>query len=366
MQYSFNNDGTKNAHIDELFELDVIKPFVSQFKEKGNFYYKQANYKQAISSYSRGILRLDRCCHKAKSIQNLKFNKDTEHYKEYTQMLFNLHRAILMNNRAQCYRKVNKYDKALRDLNWIISISKTEHGTQISWIVPMIPHCTKALLRRADIFLKLGNSVHALFDYTQSTIKPFIDSNGFAKQWLLKLGNMKHPSPQTLINCNKLTMQGNIFNKQWIKVQRSDNSEPLPFKYGHSMIVHNNTIYCFGGKETQYGSPEKPDALFYKIIIHHQNDNKYCYKWNKLPFTRVHEQYINPYNSSWSKLVSIHKWNNKLLLFGGNNPFNNMLEFDFTNETWHKIISEKITFKAPKHVDNHAAIIMNNKLYVHG
>ena len=219
------------------------------FKKIGNRYYKNEQYKKAISFYSAGIVRFDKKLTNADSAK--------------------LQLGALFNNRAACYIKLYKYHKALRDLNWIIEAFKGEPVPNISPhsnIIPLVTTagkyagmhdsycypgaiklCTKALHRRARIFWDLGNSGRAYGDCSALISKPFKQGE-LAYLMQLNLKNKMHPSPSTLAKCNERTIPLNIFPKiGWTQIKPAPNTNPLPLKSGHSMIRFGSEIYSVGG-----------------------------------------------------------------------------------------------------------------------
>ena len=329
-------------------------------------HYKNKNYKQAICCYSRALLTLD-----------YEFNKFVKNIiNNQIEFLLNLKRSILINNRAQCYRELKQYDKALCDLNWIINASKIEYGPKTSWLSLMIPHSKKAMLRRSDILLKLGNTAQSLSDYLLLFSDPFdVDC---VRENIEKLSSLRHPSPDTIIKCDDSTLKLNKFsNKGWIKLMTRNNLETLPFKQGHSMIVYKKKIYCFGGSHIQYGdelfhNENCGEFLFYQIsIIKNKNGASYYYKWKKLKFPeRLKRKIMDPEHGgilNWSRSTTIDKWKNNMIVFGGNNdPFKNVLIYNFLDKEWKIFDVKMINFDVPKSMENHSSVIMNEFLYVYG
>eukprot|EP01084_Bolivina_argentea_P083851 151798_1 len=366
------------VNVDALTYKLLIDAVIGDQKETGNFHHKNGNYHEAISCYSRALLNWDKRLKVYIKNTSIFPAIKTNQYPWDTILL--VQKSILVNNRAECYRKLLKYDEALRDLNWIIQSSQKVYGFGVDWILMMVPQCTKAMYRRADIFLSLGNTGQSISDTLLLISEPL--SFKPASLTFTKLSLMRHPSVNNLIQCDKYTYTQTL-NKLslngWHKVTATH--KQLPFKHGHSMIQHNGKIYCFGGSSIQYGqdlfiTDSCGEHLFYEISITLQN-NAYYYSWKKLHFPdKFKHKIMNASDdtnfTSWSKLVTMNKWNNKIILFGGYNPFKNVLMFDFVTNKWtifnvktcNLIYNDDINI--PEMIKNHSAIIMKNKLYVFG
>ena len=213
-------------------------------KEFGNSLYRAGKYERAIHVSSQCIVRHDRVS------------------KDITPTKIQL--GVLFNNRAQSYIKMNKFDTALRDLDWIINAFKEDpkpifqeemtlhacenNAAHDSFCHPdAIKICIKALGRRAKVFLEFGNSARAYGDYCALTSKPF-NQTGYAHEMQLKLAKSLHPSPSVSVICDKITIKASIFPKKgWQQIKPAPFSKSLPMKGQHSMIRFGSDIYCVAG-----------------------------------------------------------------------------------------------------------------------
>eukprot|EP01084_Bolivina_argentea_P295081 507930_1 len=332
-------------------------------RKTGNEHYNKGNYKDAISIYSGFILNFDLRSTKTNSIK-IQF-------------------GVLINNRAQCYIKLNKYHNALRDLNWILNTFKREPQHSLEWTTSpvhdsicdpdSISLCKKALFRRANIYLKLGNSSQAYGDYFSLTSQPFCQFE-FAEKQKMKLGLLQHPSNQTLISCNKHTIKSNIFPvPSWIRIKPASFQPPLPPQATHSMICVGSEIYCMTGRDYASPNSEEIDIFVMKIKIH-KDGSDYYYRWKQIEFPIEYIQAYNPYNNGVKVKTTIHKWNQKLILFGGFHPFKTLFVFCLKSKTWDLFPVKQMNFtlqfddeddKDYYDMDNHTAIVMNDKLFVY-
>eukprot|EP01084_Bolivina_argentea_P161775 281581_1 len=355
------------AFLDEARQTlhQIFHPLIANYQAIGNSFYHQCNYHKAISSYSHGLLILQNKYYRLRP-------KEKKWYSIYDS-IFNSVCSILINNRAQCYLKLKQYEKSLRDLNWIIRATYTVYDVSVSFQQFMVSHCTKALIRRANILFILGNSALSMRSYMSSSAEPHNDYSNMKK--IHSLIKSRHPSTFSLPKCDKYTRKLNIFSKSgWIRLKPMNNSDILPFKHGHSMIVHNNKIYCFGGIHVQYGQDGNltqyehfKNILFFKIIIKQNKlTNNYFYQWKQLQFPHEFIYLLNQQLNSWSRLVTINKWKSSMILFGGNDPFINVLQFNFSTQTWNKFKIKKLKFKVPDLISNHTSVIVNDRLYIYG
>eukprot|EP01083_Nonionella_stella_P242946 847021_1 len=354
-----------------------IPTMIASQKAKGNDYFKQRAYIDAISWYSKGLLALDGpiMLHCANTFLYIKTNNNKNDNKtRMARHYVTEQRVILLNNRAEAYRKLKKFKQSLRDLNWIISASKQwkqEHEPKMSWLATMVPHCKKALLRRANILYDLGNTAYALADYMTIVSKPF--NYHCCDKKIREM--IRHPSTLTCVRYNDDTNKLNKLSIDgWIQIQHSSHSRALPLRLGHSLITHNGKIYCFGGSESSddHTNANCGDALFLEISISRKNDpdGTYYYTWKKLSFPEHLKNKImdqRQWLTSWSTLCSIHKWKGYLVLFGGTDPFNNVLLFHFATKKWSVLRTSKFGNSFPRReLDGHSAAMIRNKLYIFG
>ena len=101
-------------------------------KEKGNSHYLYGEYRQAVQLYSRALNELSPYDNPRHTLN------DNDH----CIVELNQHRVKILNNRAECHRKLKQYDEALRDLNNVIKKSKKQENL---W-THMFSHFKKALL----------------------------------------------------------------------------------------------------------------------------------------------------------------------------------------------------------------------------
>eukprot|EP01084_Bolivina_argentea_P008529 15954_1 len=359
---------TKRSKESLQFIQDTTKNFRTVVKsqiEIGDTYFRKHECIQAISYYSRAFINLQ---------NNFKVNKPkTKELFPIYEQLYHSVCSIVINNRAQCYIELNKYEKALRDLNWIIRRSYAESTLNDLLLIKefMLSSCAQALFRRAQILFILGNSAASIHDHLILISAPFHRHSNVSN--VRKICAMKHPSKSTLPKYNKYTRKLNKFSRNgWIKLNVATDSNPLPFKQGHSMIVHKDKIYCFGGVDVHLGKKTisrneySRNIVFLQISIIKKN-KQYAYIWKQLIFPKTLKFLINGQLNTWSRLVTVNKWRNKMILCGGNDPLFNVLTFDFLTKKWnHLIIVQKIHFTAPNFIANHAAVIMNDNLYILG
>eukprot|EP01083_Nonionella_stella_P140855 432873_1 len=290
--------------------------------------------------------------------------------------------VMLRNNRSLAHRSLSHLSIALTDLNWIISASTNERGSRVNFTVHLIPHLKKAIRRRAEIFALIGNTGQALADYScliglYSTIEE--ETTTCIDHRYKELSSMRHPSPSTIIKQNEYTLR---LNKQsvngWKKIYSLHKTQTLPFKHGHSMIVHKSKIYCFGGSNVQYGSQVfereramKNHILFWEITIDYQENTKqYYYSWKKLKFDDKYKNMIFARDdiTNWSKMVTLHVWNDTMIVFGGYKPFSKVLTFNFMVQKWNVLKTKFLpkSAKKIKGITNHSSVIVADKLYVYG
>lgn len=96
-------------------------------KEEGNVEYKQANYKEAIDKYLASLCGFD-----------FKKTLSAEKKNEVDKTL----KVPVLNNLAKCLMKQKKYQRAMDMLDQALKVDKVDE---------------KALLRKAECFIELGN-----------------------------------------------------------------------------------------------------------------------------------------------------------------------------------------------------------------
>ena len=343
---------------DELLDY-MVNVAISQDKERGNKYYQQQQYRESISIYSRILLKLN-----AKYLYPL-FPKyvPSETLKWIIPMILDICYGILLNNLAQCYIKLKMYHKALRDLNFIIDLLPKKQGIHNT----VIPYFQKALYRRGKLYVMLGNTARAISDFGKNCV----DKDIVSREMVAKLCLLRHPSPNTLALKNKYTKKFIKFFKKWKLIKPKTQSTSLPSKQGHSMIAHKGKLYCFGGSNVSYGrkgmfwAVNDKQNVTNNMFLEISFDGNY-YECKRLQFPEQHLFEINAGFHCWSRWVTTFKWNNKMIVFGGNNPFQKLFFFEFDTTEWQVLHTETINFEPLGFIQNHCGVIINDKLYIYG
>ena len=190
----------------------------------------------------------------------------------------------------------------------------------------------------------------------------------------------RHPCRSSLdiVQKNKMhTLHSNIFPKNgWIQIRAKPKTDALPPKSGHSMIRFGSDIYSVGGVDqaTQYDE-QLPSILFLKIKICKEGSN-YFYTWSEIKIPEHCMAVSNPNIYGMPIRTTIHKWNGKLILFGGYEAFENLLVYYSKSQKWEIYHAEPIKFATKENddddddnyvcADNHySALILNDKLFVY-
>eukprot|EP01084_Bolivina_argentea_P161773 281579_1 len=227
---------------EKMNKRDLMMCFTSEMEKYGDQYYNYGDYAKAIACYSRLF-------HSAKYVEH----NDSD-LKMYCMMSHRTKRSI-------CYEKEGKYSKYLSDLNWIIVHCRKERGSNIIWNPELITNFRDALFRRADLYMRLGNTARSLADYARLSnatifpkdiIKPI---KNVISENMQKLCFMRHPSANLVHNVknNKEKLKLTLNTNGWKKLRPKQGFRTLPFKHGHQMIEYNGKIYCFAGSNVMYG-----------------------------------------------------------------------------------------------------------------
>ncbi|OMH78968.1 Mitochondrial import receptor subunit tom70, partial [Zancudomyces culisetae] len=113
----FSEEGIENLGASER------KKYGNLLKDKGNEYYRERSFEQAVETYTQAI----------------KFSKD----------------PVFYANRAACYSMMKKYEEVIEDCNEALKIDSKY---------------IKALMRRAQAYEQVGKNQESLYDYTTACI----------------------------------------------------------------------------------------------------------------------------------------------------------------------------------------------------
>eukprot|EP01083_Nonionella_stella_P043911 118474_1 len=340
------------------------------FEKLANQQHNNGEFHQAISSYSRELLRL------------INWLKDTQKYQRRNgPCLFGavIHKQMshILHRRALCFLEIDKNEECLIDINQAIGhhMKCRVRDLHNEW------HKT-ALYSRATAWLKVGNSANAIDDLVcAATMKPHTNETTY-NDTIEKLANAGiniHPSPEAMKQCNTFLLKLNRISKDgWIELHSTGKS--LPKRQGHVMIEHNSYIYVFGGACVEYGferilsaqENRMADRLrFFRINI---LDRK-TYSFEALSFPNKMKQCLlgydkgNAKHQSWNRMVTGTKWRNNLIVFGGyNKPFQNVLMYNLDAKVWKSLNIRKMPnfLKQSQQITNHSAVIMHDIMYVFG
>eukprot|EP01083_Nonionella_stella_P060883 158782_1 len=314
----------------------------------GDYYQKSGEFTKSISCYSRGLLLLD----KVKMSSNETLNVRKNPYRQFD----------IIQSRLNVYITLEKYDKALRDLNFLISNTCTNcYRVTVRW-----------LLHRADIYYLLGNTTTALNEY-QSTkerinefkVKDDCATEPFAPEECdrcAKYMETKRDIGQRIevakahlnsvqcvqnINYSKLIKLSNHGWKQLILM--NNKTEQLPFKSAHSMVSYRGKIYCFGTSQIDDYN------LFIQITIRLDVNR---FKWKRLSFPQSLRRKFNN-NFDGHKL---HKWNHKLVLIG--RTLYDIFVYDIQKAKWKQIKVKSIKYTSHDFSKEHSSVIVQNTVYL--
>ena len=123
-------------------------------------------------------------------------------------------------------------------------------------------------------------------------------------------------------------------------------------RYGHEMVMVDNTIYSFGGRDVK-GSTYLNSLISLQMKL-------------EVPFTDISVNNPPPPRG----LFSMVSYNKKIIIFGGQSErniqtlFNDIWEYDISSNTWSEI-DDIIGYKPSKRY-GHSAVIYNDNMIIFG
>eukprot|EP01084_Bolivina_argentea_P204792 349788_1 len=244
-----------------------------------------------------------------------------------------------------------------------------------------------ATWNRHKIWLKIGNSANAVNDLVSlgdmKIDERYREMSADKMAKLVDLGVCRHPSQfmtSQIMNKrdNKACLKLNKFSIDGWHLLDSKHKR-LSKRHGHVMIEHDGSLYVFGGTCVEFGevmfSTEyqrtMDDRLCFVRINIDFDTKTYVYKTllfpNQIKYCLIGKQILK--TMSWKRMVTGQKWKNKMVIFGGyNNPFRNVLIYNFDTQNW-KTLNVKNMPKCLNKCNSmtkHCAVIMNDIMYVFG
>eukprot|EP01084_Bolivina_argentea_P183597 316789_1 len=360
-----NDRDEQNVEKKIEFECNRILDPMKSYKA-AKLYFRNNHYKLAKNRFIRALLYLLKDGHHHRKTCN--FDK-CNHFIYIQRCIY-----IVLLFCYKCNDKLNRYEYCMRDLNEIISsckycIPKYESHTYV--IIPrhLESILKKAVIYRAKLFEKMGNSAHALSDYM------FLKScaSRLYSQRATKLSFLKHPDQHLMVECNTNTKQMVKFtpNNGWKKINAMHQSNMLPAKFGHTMFEFGDKLYVFGGN-TCYGTRIINIHQFLEIDLN-LNTNVYTFRNIKIPneYIDILLDMKHSNNTDEAMPLKIVKWKHFLITFGGNNyPFMNSVRYNLNEKRWGntKFISNAVpkVLKKTKEIRFYSIAVMYDKIYCFG
>jgi len=148
---SETSDAQPKRRIEIDYDLDFRPPLVrmTEWKKKGNNFFRERNYHEAIVIYSRGLdIRTEK--EEEEASQNGPIEKQEEQEPSAEDIAIKLMRAQLFSNRAACFLSLKDWHMAIKD-----STEALKHE----------PNYVKALTRRGTAHEALDKYEEALKDF---------------------------------------------------------------------------------------------------------------------------------------------------------------------------------------------------------
>eukprot|EP01084_Bolivina_argentea_P082366 149116_1 len=352
---------------------------------------QQRKYQKAVSIYSKTILLFTDWFRK-QCKNALPFNT-SENEKKIAFAALHRKYADILAKRANCLCKLKKYEKCLRDLNKILKLSVISRDIIEDQIenkyYEMIQHSKEALLMRSRVWLKVGNVANALNDLErlcggangpkthQYTKLKEIALNEYVQLLSSPIGK-ELPTAEFMRKCENFSLKLNKFSANgWQQLQ--PNRAALGKRQGHVMIEHNSSLYVFGGTCVEFGGNMfslyeerlQDKKLFFLRIDIDLKRKSYVFKPLPFPAQLLYCLIGNEpeANIKWERMLTANKWKNNMIILGGmNEPFKNILMYNFIRKQWKCLKVKHMPNKLKKcgYFGHHTTVILNDIMYVFG